>query len=342
MLAIPDSASLSPADESEALTLVAKARTVLAQAKTLPELRTVKEWAGSAADAARRWRKLAQAQEMRQQALAAEMDAHDLRVDATRLEGQMLTDLRETGERVGGRPAKESDATTLSRLGYKDRDEPARAMQIAAVPEKVLRDYKAERRERQEPASLAGLIRYAADASKRIQAEATALPDGCFRTIVIDPPWPMSKSDRIDYPEQGSRLEYPVMTLKEIAALPIPTVSSDGTHLYLWVTQRFLPEGLALIERWGFRYHCLLTWTKPGGFTPFTFMFNTEHAIFAYRPPLELARVGVKIGFAADARGHSVKPEAFYALAEEASFAPRLELFARRVRPGWTVWGDEV
>jgi N6-adenosine-specific RNA methylase IME4 len=326
---------------SRAVELVAQARAALATARTVPEIRTVKEWVGLAGDAARRAGKLADTQQMREQASRAERDAHALRIRALWLEGQLLRELSETGLRA--RRGNHRESRTLRDLGDDDDgQDAARAMQVAAIPEGVLDQYLDDPPGQREQASVAGLLRYASDAARPRHGQAPPMPVGCYRTIVVDPPWPITKLDRIAHPNQGSHLDYPTMTLDEIAALPIAERASDGTHLYLWVTQRFVHEGFHLLEGWGFTYHCQLTWTKPGGFAPYSFMFNTEHVLFAYRPPFELARQGLKIGFSAPTTGHSVKPEAFYELVEQASFAPRLELFARLERPGWTAWGDEV
>jgi len=168
------------------------------------------------------------------------------------------------------------------------------------------------------------------------------LPAGAYRCLVIDPPWPMQKSERKARPGQGVALDYPTMTLEEIAALPIADKAADGCHVYLWVTHRFLWDGLELLAAWGFTYQCALTWVKPSGMTPFSWMYNTEHVLFGYRGSLPLTRVGLKLSFAARATRHSEKPEAFYELVRAASPEPCLELFARRAHRGFLGWGDEV
>jgi N6-adenosine-specific RNA methylase IME4 len=168
-------------------------------------------------------------------------------------------------------------------------------------------------------------------------------PTDRFRCVVVDPPWPVEKIEREERPAQGIALDYPTMTLDEIAALPIDDLAAeDGCHLYLWVTQRFLRDGLGLIDAWGFRYQCLLTWVKPTGMTPYSWMYNTEHAIFATRGGLGLDRLGLKLGFESPVERHSAKPDAFYERAALASPAPRIDLFARRSRDGFAVWGNEV
>lgn len=169
------------------------------------------------------------------------------------------------------------------------------------------------------------------------------LPARRYRCIVLDPPWPMVKIDRDLHPEQWHELDYPTMTTDEITNLPIAGLSeTEGAHIYLWVTQRFLPVGLKMLDKWGFRYQCQLTWLKPGGMTPYSWQYNTEHILFGTHGKLPLTRLGLKLGFAADRAGHSIKPDEFYQRVVEASPGPRLEMFARTPRDGFDVWGNEV
>lgn len=170
------------------------------------------------------------------------------------------------------------------------------------------------------------------------------LPDNKYRCIVIDPPWPMKKIEREERPNQGICLDYPTMTLDEIKELPIQSLAhQNGCHLYLWVTQKFLPFGLELVEEWGFRYQCLLTWRKNVGMTPFSWMYDTEHVIFARCGNLSLLNLGLRLSFDAPVNGHSVKPNIFYnERVILASPEPRLEMFARKERKGFEVWGNEI
>jgi len=169
------------------------------------------------------------------------------------------------------------------------------------------------------------------------------LPDRKYRCIVIDPPWPMQKIEREVHPSQGRALDYPIMSLEAITALPIADLAyQDGCHIYLWVTQRFLPDGLHLFDAWDAKYQCLMTWVKPGGFTPFSWMYNTEHVIFGRIGNLPLERLGLKLSFEAPTTRHSAKPDVFYERAIQASPGPRLEMFARVPRSGFDVWGNEV
>jgi N6-adenosine-specific RNA methylase IME4 len=172
--------------------------------------------------------------------------------------------------------------------------------------------------------------------------ETPPLPTGRYRCIVIDPPWPVTKIRRHARPDQGTALDYPTMTLEQIAALDVPGLAADGCHIYLWVTHRFLPAGLDLLEQWGARYECLLTWRKNVGITPFSWMYDTEHVIFGRVGSLPLDRQGLRLSFDGAVAGHSVKPDVFYERVIEASPDPRLEMFARRQRDGFIAWGNEV
>jgi len=166
--------------------------------------------------------------------------------------------------------------------------------------------------------------------------------DGNYRTIVIDPPWPVQKITREVRPNQDI-LDYRTMTVDEIAKLPVADLANaEGCHVYLWVTQKHLPDGLKLFEQWGVKYQCVLTWVKPTGVTPFSWMYNTELVLFGRIGSLKLERFGLKLSIEAPVTKHSEKPEAFYERVLQASPGPRLDMFARRERDGFKVWGDEV
>lgn len=192
------------------------------------------------------------------------------------------------------------------------------------------------------------------------------LPEGKYRCLVIDPPWPMQKIEREVRPNQVKELDYPTMTLEEIADLPIPKLANEGgCHVYLWVTHRFLPDGLAFFEKWGVSYQCVLTWVKNVGFTPYSWMYSTEHVLFGRIGSLELLKLGKRLdtnakrldsnveldnngfidnlmAFNADVREHSRKPDIFYTLVKEVSPKPRLDMFSREKREGFIPWGNEV
>jgi N6-adenosine-specific RNA methylase IME4 len=164
-------------------------------------------------------------------------------------------------------------------------------------------------------------------------------PEGEYRCIVVDPPWPMDKSERTVRPHQAAPLDYWPMPLDELRALRLPAAADS--HLYLWTTQRFVPAALELAEAWGFSYHCMLTWIKNVGFTPYSWMYSTEHVVFARRGALELLVKGRRLDFSAKVRQHSRKPDEFYDLVREVSPGPRLDMFSREARDGFAQWGNE-
>ena len=155
-------------------------------------------------------------------------------------------------------------------------------------------------------------------------------------TIVIDPPW------RYDNVATRGAAEdhYPTMSLGELVDLDLP--AADNAHLYLWVTNGFLPDGFDLLDAWGYRYKTVLTWCKPSIGMGNYFRNNTEHVLFGVRGSLPTQRKDVGTWFAADRGPHSSKPESFYDLVESCSPGPYLEMFARRRRFGWDTWGNEA
>lgn len=163
------------------------------------------------------------------------------------------------------------------------------------------------------------------------------LPAGTFRTIVADPPLRYP----VDYGDGLAADHYRTMTLDELAALPISSLAARDSHLYIWIGATSVPDGLGLVEAWGFSFVALLTWKKPSIGLGTWWRYQTEHLIHARRGSLR-TRPGLSNLFEARRGRHSAKPAAAYELIERASPGPYLDLFARTQREGWTVWGDEV
>lgn len=174
------------------------------------------------------------------------------------------------------------------------------------------------------------------------KAETPPFPDGKYRTIVIDPPWETKMVLKDVRPNQVE-FPYPVMPLDEIQKLPIKELAfEDGCHIYLWVTHKYLPEAFKLFEAWGAKYQCLLTWVKPVGVSPFSWMYNTEHVLFGRIGNLDLLKMGLKLSFEAPVIRHSEKPDIFYQRVRDASPEPRLDMFARQPHFGFQAWGNEA
>lgn len=166
-------------------------------------------------------------------------------------------------------------------------------------------------------------------------------PNGKYRCIVVDPPWDIKKVIRDNRPNQDV-FPYPVLSDEEIETkTPVPDIASDDCHLYLWTTHKKLPVALKLVESWGFKYQCLMTWVKNVGFTPYSWMYSTEHILFCKKGNLELLKKGERLDFSAKVREHSRKPDEFYNLVREVSPGPRIDMFSREPREGFEQWGLE-
>ena len=174
-----------------------------------------------------------------------------------------------------------------------------------------------------------------------------------FRCIVADPPWPMHGTGAWNRTRcnatknKGKRapigLPYNAMSMDEIKALPVGGMAEPDAHLWLWTTNAFLEAGFAVLRAWGFRYLAPIHWVKPSG-AGMWFIHRTQTILFGYRGKCRfpLARFKPNLFTSSNPARHSEKPEEAFTLIEAVSPGPRLELFARRQREGWTCWGNEV
>ncbi len=174
---------------------------------------------------------------------------------------------------------------------------------------------------------------------------------GRFGTILADPPWRFSNRTGKMAPEHRRLARYATMTLEDILALPVAELALPQSHLYLWVPNALILEGLEVMQRWGFTYKTNLVWykvRKDGGpdrrGVGFYFRNVTELVLFGTRGNLRTLPPGRRQEniIVSRKREHSRKPDELYALIERCSPGPYLELFARQVRPGWAHWGNEV
>jgi len=173
---------------------------------------------------------------------------------------------------------------------------------------------------------------------------------GPYSTILADPPWQFQNRTGKVAPEHRRLLRYPTMELKEIMELPIPKLAAARSHLYLWVPNALLLEGLKVMEAWGFTYKTHLVWYKirydggpDGRGVGFYFRNVTELVLFGVRGSmrtLQPGRTQVNL-LATRKREHSRKPDELFDIIEACSPGPYLELFARFPRRGWHQWGNE-
>lgn len=170
-----------------------------------------------------------------------------------------------------------------------------------------------------------------------------------YQTIYADPPWSERGGGKI---KRGADAHYPLMTTREIMALPVKEKLVDlenGCHLYLWTTNNFLPDALKVMEAWGFKYVTMITWLKDKIGLGQYYRGITEHCLFGrtdkvlpYKVDDAGKRCQGKTGFYAVKGEHSEKPAEMRQMIETVSYAPRIELFARKPVDGWDVWGNEV
>jgi N6-adenosine-specific RNA methylase IME4 len=171
-----------------------------------------------------------------------------------------------------------------------------------------------------------------------------------FGTVLADPPWRFANRTGKMAPEHRRLSRYATMTLQEIMALPVPQLVLPKSHLYLWVPNALILEGLEVMQRWGFTYKTNLVWYKvrrDGGpdrrGVGFYFRNVTELVLFGTRGSLRTLAPGRRQEniMVSRKREHSRKPDELYKIIEQCSPGPYLELFARQARPGWIPWGNE-
>jgi N6-adenosine-specific RNA methylase IME4 len=172
-----------------------------------------------------------------------------------------------------------------------------------------------------------------------------------FGTILADPPWRFANRTGKMAPEHKRLSRYSTMTLQEIMELPVSQLALPHSHLYLWIPNALISEGLEVMERWGFTYKTNIVWHKirkdggpDGRGVGFYFRNVTELVLFGTRGNLRTSAPGrkqVNIVISRK-REHSRKPDELYPIIEQCSPGPYLELFAREKRPGWAQWGDEL
>jgi len=172
------------------------------------------------------------------------------------------------------------------------------------------------------------------------------------KTILADPPWQFSNRTGKVAPEHRRLRRYETMTNSDIMELPVAQVASSQSHLYLWVPNALIADGLEVMRRWGFTYKSNIVWykvRKDGGpdrrGVGFYFRNVTELVLFGIRGKknrtLAPGRTQPNI-MVSRKREHSRKPDELYQIVEACSPGPYLELFARTHRPGWLSWGNEV
>ena len=178
------------------------------------------------------------------------------------------------------------------------------------------------------------------------------LGDSRYGTVMADPPWRFSNRTGKVAPEHKRLSRYATLGIDEICQLPVADHLLDRAHCYLWVPNALLPQGLQVLEAWGFNYKANIVWHKvrkdggsDGRGVGFYFRNVTEILLFGTRGKnartLSAGRRQVNY-LASRKREHSRKPDEQYDLIESCSWGPYLELFGRGCRENWTVWGNQA
>ena len=315
----------------------------LAEAKTTDEVMDIRD----KAEGMRAYARIAKNREMG-------MDAAEIRMRAGRRLGEMILAQKETvglGGLHQSKPAPFSKGArrvpllnappTLAEVGI-DKKLSSKAQKLAAVPEDEFEGMIAEWREHIGKANTrvtVNLLRAGERARRdaKLAAQTLTWPEGKYPVIYADPAW-----------QSGDRAvenHYRTMPIEDICALPVAEIAADDAVLYLWATSPMLPEALQVIEAWGFSYLTNMVWVKDKIGRGHWARNRHELLLIAKRgnfsPPAPADRPDSVILFP---RGrHSAKPHQFYEIIERNHPGlPKVELFCRTPRKGWTVWGDEV
>lgn len=173
-----------------------------------------------------------------------------------------------------------------------------------------------------------------------------------YSTILADPPWQFQNRTGKIAPEHRRLSRYETLTFEDIIALPVSEITAEVAHLYLWIPNALLPQGLEVLKAWGFKYKSNIVWHKirkdggsDGRGVGFYFRNVTELILFGVKGKnartLSPGRTQVNY-ISSRKREHSRKPDEQYQLIESCSPGPFLELFARGVRVGWDCWGNQA
>jgi N6-adenosine-specific RNA methylase IME4 len=182
---------------------------------------------------------------------------------------------------------------------------------------------------------------FEADLSTRIQA----LPGKRYGVIYADPPWRFEPYSRVTGMDRAADNHYPTCTLAEIKAFDVPGIAAKDSVLFLWATVPMRPQAEEVLSAWGYKYKSDFVWIKDRIGTGFWSRNKREHLLIGTRGKIPAPAPGTQWPSAIEAPvgRHSEKPAIFYELIEAYyPTLPKVELFARAARPGWSCWGPEA
>jgi N6-adenosine-specific RNA methylase IME4 len=171
-----------------------------------------------------------------------------------------------------------------------------------------------------------------------------------YQLIVADPPWPIAKVKQRSRPMSNAPMDYPMMSMDEIKALPVHKIADESCILFLWTIDKYLQQTPDILAAWGFNYHLTMAWDKTNGMSMYGFNRRTEFCLVGLKGKHEAypVRKTIRTSFTAKSEYHSAKPDIFYEMLDVLPFNPRLLLFARQegnsllIKNKWDVYGNEV
>ena len=324
----------------DSLATLTKATRMLAECRSLPDIKDIRD----KAEAVRQYAKAAG------EGLEAQNYAAEVKLRAQWRAGELLGEMVKRNGARDGKTGLQDETPLLADIGI-SKVQSHRWQTQAKAPPKARETFIAEAcehgRELTDKAAYTLGKQYAAqtaheppqDSTTGVAADLAELAGQQFGCIYADPPW--------QYSNQGTRAatdnHYPTMPLDDICAMPVKNLAADDAHLHLWTTNAFMFDALQVIEAWGFEYRSCFVWVKP------------QMGIGNYwRVSHEFLMLGIRGRATAfydrsmpswgqfDRTRHSAKPEEVRAMIERASRGPYLELFGRRSRDGWTVFGNQI
>ncbi len=329
--------------EPREIAMLSGATKALAEAKDLSEVKLIRDKAVAVQQYAR----------AAKLGLAAQNHAAELKLRAERKAGEMLSKMRDDGERATPQTSLRS-ATTLPSLGI-EKTQAHRWQTVAKVPAKDFEKHVAETKKSTRELTTSGVLKLA----KKIEAQTIepndmadnphsgvivndlkTLIDGgeLFKTVYADPPW--------QYGNQATRAStdnhYPTMSLDDICALPVAKVVDENAHLHLWTTNGFLFDAKRVMEAWGFEYRSCFVWVKPQMGIGNYWRVSHEFMLFGIRGKCPFRRRDQMSWREMDRGRHSSKPDDIRQIVESVSPGPYLEMFGRIAMPNWTVFGNQV
>jgi N6-adenosine-specific RNA methylase IME4 len=332
------------------LALMTRAHRAIAEAKTIDEIRELRDKAAAVKAYAKKVK-------LGQQIV---IEASSVKIHAERKLGEMLREMKLANSAPGNQytgpqqtVSHDPDRVTLRDLGV-TKSESSRSQQIADLPQDVVDAYIAESTETLREPTTAGLLRLA----KRLRAQPAPEPATAptsqlathldqllstgqkFSTIYADPPW--------SYNNQATRGatddHYPTMTVDEICDEPVEQLCQDQSHLHLWTTNAFLPDAFDVIEAWGFTYKSCFVWVKPQMGLGNYWRVSHEFLLLGVRGKLPFQDKGIRSWLECERTEHSRKPPSVRRLIEKVSPGPYLEMYGRDspVNELWTVHGNQI